>query len=226
MQSGIGIDYMIYLGNIPAQVNDIDRIAAACGGWLGHQKTRCPCCGSKMSVTTGDKQPVVLWCWGSPPCAFRDIKNALARKGAWQGRRWSASPPSTTPKAAIAWHDIIAAAADRHPRLDRYLRSRAIEGDYSPYLQLLKIEDARRLGLASVPHMVAVVVDAAGQPRGCQVTELAVGSPGRRRHPTAAPCPSALAMQTLRRRRWSSVRVSKRSAPTLNSMTGCLGSRP
>jgi phage/plasmid primase-like uncharacterized protein len=52
-------------------------------------------------------------------------------------------------------------------------------------LQLLKIEDARRLGLASVPHMVAVVVDAAGQPRGCQVTELAVGSPGRRRHPTA-----------------------------------------
>ena len=81
--------------------------------------------------------------------------------------------------------DIVDAAVCEHQRLDRYLRSRAIHGNYFPYLQLLKIDDAARIGLAPFHHMVAVIVDATGQPVGCQVTELAIGCPGRRTHPAA-----------------------------------------
>jgi hypothetical protein len=172
-------------------VNLVERIADACGGWVGYKKTTCPCCGGKMSVAAGEKQPVIVWCWNTPPCEFNDIRAKLEALGAWSRsalpsapRRQSSSQQSNISR--LDWCDIVdGAVVVEHPRLDRYLRSRAIEGKYAPYLRLLKTAAAARLGLAGRPHMVAVIVDAGGQPCGCQVTELAIDSPGRMKHPAA-----------------------------------------
>ena len=92
--------------------------------------------------------------------------------------------PSLPDQSGLDWRAIVDGAVDHHPRLDRYLRSRGIAGSYAPSLRLLPADAAAKLGLSSRPHMVAVL-DRAGTVTGCQVTELAVGPPGRMQHPSA-----------------------------------------
>lgn len=183
---------MSNVGLSPNHVN-IETIAQACGGWLGYQKTRCPCCGGKMSISIGTKQPIVLWCWNTPPCNFRDIRSALVARSAWPSpcparsssqSRAAQRRPSLLNELRIDWRDIVDGAVDDHPRLARYLRSRGITGNYAPCLKLLPGVTAAKLGLGSHHHMVALL-ERARKLTGCQITELAVGAPGRMRHPSA-----------------------------------------
>lgn len=166
------------------QLDAVNAVAAACGGWLQPNKVRCPICGGKLSVAppTRGRAPL-LYCWGRG-CAFDDLKIWLIAHGAWNGR-YVAPVCTSHVEPKIDWRELIERSVPNHPRLIRYLRSRGLSGNYDPELRLLEAKDASELGLRRHHHMVAILVARGCVITGCQTTQLALGSPGRVKRPGA-----------------------------------------